>query len=74
MRTWKLEGEKDGCTDGGWRLADTVYRDCSLVADEPWPKQKEMFKEWVDEAWWHAPSMLILDNLDKMVTAEQEVS
>lgn len=54
-------------------VADTVYRDCSLVADEPWPKQKEMFKDWVDEAWWHAPSLLVLDNLDKMVTAEQEV-
>jgi len=45
-----------------------------LVADEPWPKLKEMLKEWVDEAWWHAPSVLVLDNLDKMVAAEQEVS
>jgi len=53
-------------------FSDTVYRDCNVVADEPWPKQKEMFKAWVDEAWWHAPSLLVLDNLDKMVTAEQE--
>ncbi len=44
------------------------------MADEPWPKLKEMFKDWVDEAWWHAPSLLVLDNLDKMIAAEQEVS
>lgn len=33
-----------------------------------------MMHEWFEEASWHAPSLLVLDNLDKMIVAEQEVS
>lgn len=30
-------------------------------------------KDWFDEACWHAPAVLVLDNLDRMIAAEVEV-
>lgn len=53
-------------------LTHTIYVDCAPLSEEPWPKLKEKFKEWFDQAWWHAPTLLVLDNLDKVVQAEQE--
>jgi len=31
-------------------------------------------KDWFDEACWHAPTVMVLDNLDRMLGAEVEVS
>lgn len=35
---------------------------------------KTKMKDWFDEACWHAPTLLVLDNLDRMLGAEVEVS
>lgn len=34
---------------------------------------KGKMKDWFDEACWHAPTLLVLDNLDRMLGAEVEV-
>lgn len=53
---------------------DTIYVDCSKLADERLVTLKGKIKDWFDEACWHAPSLLILDNLDRLIGAEVEVS
>ncbi|GAA5897416.1 hypothetical protein JCM6882_001881 [Rhodosporidiobolus microsporus] len=53
-------------------LAHTIYIDCAKHADERLPTLKGRIKDWFDEACWHAPSLLVLDNLDRMLAAEVE--
>ncbi|TFK74567.1 AAA-domain-containing protein [Pluteus cervinus] len=48
------------------------YVDASRYADQPVAKVKPMFQYWYKKAFWHRPSVLILDNLDKLVPAEVE--
>ena len=54
--------------------ADTQYIDCALFSDERIPVLKEKLKEWFDQACWRAPSLVVLDNIEKMLPAEVEVS
>lgn len=54
-------------------VTDTVYVDCAQHADARLPTLKGRIKDWLDEAGWHAPSVLVLDNLDRMIGAEVEV-
>ncbi|BGP21579.1 peroxin-1 [Rhodotorula toruloides] len=53
-------------------LSRTIYVDCSKHADERLPTLKVRMKDWFDEACWHAPTVLVLDNLDRMIAAEVE--
>ncbi|KAL7340906.1 P-loop containing nucleoside triphosphate hydrolase protein [Rhodotorula toruloides] len=53
-------------------LSRTIYVDCSKHADERLPTLKGRMKDWFDEACWHAPAVLVLDNLDRMIAAEVE--
>lgn len=55
------------------RLADPLYIDCAKHADERMPALKGRMRDWFDEACWHAPTVLVLDNLDRMIPAEVEV-
>ncbi|GJN92246.1 hypothetical protein Rhopal_005276-T1 [Rhodotorula paludigena] len=55
-------------------LSHTVYVDCAQHADARLPTLKGRIKDWLDEAGWHAPSVLVLDNLDRMIGAEVEGS
>jgi hypothetical protein len=48
--------------------------DCSKLSDERLPVLKGKMKDWFDEACWHAPSLIVLDNLDRLIGAEVEVS
>lgn len=52
---------------------DTMYIDCSKFSDERLPTLKGKMKDWFDEACWHAPSLVVMDNLDRMLGAEVEV-
>lgn len=52
----------------------TIYVDCSKLSDERLPVLKGKMKDWFDEACWHAPSLIVLDNLDRLIGAEVEVS
>ncbi|GAA5844698.1 hypothetical protein JCM11251_007352 [Rhodosporidiobolus azoricus] len=53
-------------------LAHTIYIDCAKHGDERLPTLKGRIKDWFDEACWHAPSLLVMDNLDRMLAAEVE--
>ncbi|GAA5917117.1 hypothetical protein JCM5296_001201 [Sporobolomyces johnsonii] len=53
-------------------LTHTLYIDCAKHADERHPTLKGRMQDWFDEACWHAPTLLVLDNLDRMLSAEVE--
>ncbi|KAI5478553.1 peroxin-1 [Pseudohyphozyma bogoriensis] len=53
-------------------LTHTIYIDCSKHTDERLPTLKSKMKDWFDEACWHAPTVMVLDNLDRMLGAEVE--
>ncbi len=54
-------------------LADTLYVDLTKYVETPVSKIKLMIKYWFDKAWWHKPSVVILDNMDKLMSVELEV-
>lgn len=55
-------------------LIDTTYIDMSAHAEARVPQIKAFFSYLVERATWHRPSLLVLDNLDKLLSAEVEVS
>ncbi|TKY89111.1 hypothetical protein EX895_001642 [Sporisorium graminicola] len=50
----------------------TTYHDCSPYSEERVPVLRARFTEWLNEAAWKAPSLLILDNIDRIIPAEME--
>ncbi|KAG8742324.1 Peroxisome biosynthesis protein pex1 [Ceratobasidium sp. 414] len=50
-----------------------VYVDLAQMADEHTPALRSKFKTWKAVAAWRQPCVLVLDNLDKVVSAEVEV-
>jgi peroxin-1 len=52
---------------------DTHYVDVSRYSDRPTPTVKALLRYWFDKVAWHRPSVLVLDNLDKLLSAELEV-
>ncbi|KAK4055252.1 Peroxisome biosynthesis protein pex1 [Microbotryomycetes sp. JL201] len=53
-------------------MTRSIYIDCSKFSDERHGTLRGKMKDWFDEACWHAPSLLILDNIDRMLSAELE--
>ncbi|QRW12766.1 AAA family ATPase [Ceratobasidium sp. AG-Ba] len=49
-----------------------VYVDLAQMADEHTSSLRSKFKTWRSVAAWRRPSVLVLDNLDKVVSAEVE--
>lgn len=45
----------------------------SRYTDKSVPAVKALFKYWFDKSAWHKPTILILDNLHKLLGAEVEV-
>ncbi len=45
----------------------TSYYDCSPYSEERVPVLRARFSEWLNEAAWKAPSLLILDNIDRII-------
>ena len=54
-------------------IADTLYVDLAKYAETPVPKVKTLLNYWFDKAYFHKPTVVILDNVDKLMGAEQEV-
>ena len=54
-------------------LTDTLYADVAKFADTPVSKVKAQIKYWFEKAAWHWPSLIVLDNLDKLMGVELEV-
>ncbi len=52
---------------------DVHYVDVTPYADKPVSTAKALFKYWFDKAAWHKPSVLILDNIEHLLKAEEEV-
>ncbi|KAG7449775.1 AAA-domain-containing protein [Guyanagaster necrorhizus] len=48
------------------------YVDVTPYADKPVSTVKALFKYWFDKAAWHKPSILILDNVEHLLKAEEE--
>lgn len=55
-------------------IADPLYIDLSKFTDERIATIKALFDKWLDIASWHKPSILVLDNLDRVVGPEVEVN
>ncbi|KAJ7594598.1 P-loop containing nucleoside triphosphate hydrolase protein [Mycena floridula] len=53
-------------------LTYTYYVDVSKYAEKPIHTVKALFKYWFHKALWHKPSILILDNLHKLLSAQVE--
>ena len=51
---------------------DVSIVDCAKHQDDRPATLRENVREWLDDACWHAPSLLVLDNLDRIVPAEVE--
>lgn len=61
------------------RLSDehgfhTKFVSCESVMNESFDQLCNTFNKWVQECFWNEPSVLILDNLDKILSAEVEHS
>ncbi|KAF7730872.1 Peroxisome biosynthesis protein pex1 [Apophysomyces ossiformis] len=52
--------------------ADTLEINCAEIAEERVPTLKDLFQLWFDEAAWHAPSLIFLDDIDRLIPAEVE--
>lgn len=57
-----------------WVLLDIHYIDLSRYTEKPIATLKALFRHAYEKAAWHKPSILIMDNLDKILSAELEVS
>jgi peroxin-1 len=55
-------------------LADIHYIDSAKFSEQPILSVNAQFNFWFDKCAWHRPSILILDNLDRLLSAEVEVS
>ncbi|EEB93404.1 hypothetical protein MPER_07942, partial [Moniliophthora perniciosa FA553] len=53
-------------------LAYTLYVDVAPLAEKPVATVKSLFKFWFDKAFWHKPTILVLDNLHELLGTELE--
>lgn len=54
-------------------LAVTLYVDFSRHTEKPVQTLRAQFQYWLDKALWHRPSILVFDNLEKLLGTELEV-
>ncbi|OCH84801.1 AAA-domain-containing protein [Obba rivulosa] len=53
-------------------FAYTFYVDFSKYLEAPIPKMRSLLKHWMDKAAWHRPTILVFDNIDKIMGTELE--
>ncbi|KAI8588343.1 P-loop containing nucleoside triphosphate hydrolase protein [Geranomyces variabilis] len=53
-------------------LAHSEFLDCTELARERIPKIKDALQQAIYRAAWYSPSILVLDDLDRLLPAEQE--
>ncbi|PWN31454.1 AAA-domain-containing protein [Meira miltonrushii] len=53
-------------------LVSTIYIDCTPHNEERLSSMRALFDQWLASAIWHSPTLLILDNLDRIMPADQE--
>lgn len=72
-RTLTCESSSTDLLPLNLKQPDIHYVDISRYSDKPVSTMNVLFKYWAEKAAWHRPSVLILDNLDKLLSAEVEV-
>lgn len=55
-------------------ILDVLKVDLAQYTTMPVPKVKALFNYWFEKAYWHRPSIILFDNMDKLMAAEEEVS
>ncbi|KAG7090976.1 hypothetical protein E1B28_010043 [Marasmius oreades] len=53
-------------------LTYTLYVDVAPLAEKPVATVKSLFKYWFDKAFWHKPTIVVLDNLHELIGTESE--
>lgn len=53
-------------------LISSIYIDCTPHSEERLTSMRSLFDQWLASAIWHSPTLLILDNLDRIMPAGQE--
>lgn len=53
-------------------LVATIHIDCTPYAEERVSAMRSLFDRWLASAVWHSPTLLVLDNLDRIAPADQE--
>ncbi|CAG8444884.1 8505_t:CDS:10 [Ambispora leptoticha] len=53
-------------------LAYTLVIKCTDVAEDRVSTIREKLQQWFDDAAWHAPSIILFDDLDRLIPAEVE--
>ncbi|KAJ3522651.1 hypothetical protein NM688_g8845 [Phlebia brevispora] len=71
-KTSILRAVAKSLTDNPQVYTYTLYVDLAKYVDTPVPKVKALIKYWFDKAWWHKPTVVVLDNLDKLMSVELE--
>jgi hypothetical protein len=54
-------------------VAVVLYVDLSRYTEKPVQSVRAQFQFWLDKAMWHRPSVLVFDNLEKLLGPELEV-
>ncbi|KDN44933.1 AAA-domain-containing protein [Tilletiaria anomala UBC 951] len=70
LRQLSLPADPSGLTP----LVAPHFVDCAAYSEERVPALRALFQSWLNAATWNAPSVLVLDNVDRLVPAEQEHS
>lgn len=55
------------------RGQDTLYVDAAKYTETPVSRVKNLLRYWFDKAYFHRPTVVIIDNLDMLIGVEQEV-
>jgi peroxin-1 len=61
------------CFTNGYILSDTLYVDLAKYTETPVLKVKSLLNYWFHKAFFHRPTVVIFDNMEKLMGIEQEV-
>jgi len=50
----------------------SIYIDCAIHSEERLSSMRQLISQWLSSAAWHSPTLLVLDNLDRIVPSDQE--
>ena len=56
------------------RITDTLYVDLAKYTETPVSKVRALLNYWFNKAYFHRPTVIVMDNMDKLMGIEQEVS
>ena len=54
-------------------FVDCLVVKCTELTEERISSIRDKLQQWFDDAAWHAPSIILFDDLDRLIPAEIEV-